>query len=147
MLEKRGNNIETAEAAYRKVISHLLNHHFEIINIEPINENRYFIVKARPFNVLITYKRDFFMSFGKMFKSEGESGIGDTLNSDDLKIAVQENVQMIYAVFPDGKIYSITRDNFLSNSHVWTNKEGKRVRSISIHKYSQEYEKPNPITN
>jgi hypothetical protein len=105
-------------------------------NIIPINEGRYFIVKGSP-NIAIVFKTVWFLKFGDMgfINEEGqtETGLGETLNVDDLKRMLSEGVTEIYTVYQDGRIYHISMFDCISKSHRWTNKEGKEVRSFSIH--------------
>lgn len=132
--------ISTFEAAYRGVINKLILDGFSILDVLPINENRYIIVKCKPYNVLIMYKREVFFNFGKMFKDQGFKGVGDSINVEDLKTAIQREVQDIYSVFPNGHVYKISIQDFLLNSVKWLNKEGKEIRSMSIHLYKRVYE-------
>lgn len=106
-----------------------------------INDCRYAILPGRKGteNIAITFKKEWFLKFGDMgfFNEElgkYESGLGDTINVDDLKLFKQHDVKDIYIIFKDGRIYKIGLDDFLINSYRWTVKEGKDVRSISIHK-------------
>lgn len=124
------------EPAHRRMIKNLIRRGFQILDTRPINQGRYIIVIAEPYNILITYKRDFFNSFGKIFSHLGMSGLGDTINTEHLKLAVQNNVKEIYTIFASGRAYSIPLDVFLIKSVKWTNKaEKKEVRSISIKEY------------
>ena len=52
-----------------------------------------------------------------------------------LKKLIKEQIQQIYFCYRDGKIYMIKVDDFLKLSHKWENKEGKEVRSASIHNF------------
>ena len=105
-------------------------------NIINLNQLRYTVVKGynKNPNVAIVLKRAWFMKFGEMF--DGESGIGDTLNCEDIKIMIQNDVRDIYIVYEE-KVYGISMLDFLTKSNVWKNKEGKDVRSISIHQYKR----------
>ena len=127
--------------AYRKLLFRLEKGGFEIDNIELINNHRYILVKSKNRkNIMIMFKRDFFYTFGEMFRERGCKCLGDTINSDDLQKAMLNDVGYIYTIFPNGVAYSITLGEFLDKSEPWTNKEGKRVRSISIHNYKREFE-------
>ena len=108
-------------------------------NYHLINKNRYAIVignKGNP-NVAITLKKEPFFNFGTNFYHLGETGVGDTLNCNELKNFIKHDVKMIYTKFRDGKLYVISIDDFLKHSHKWTQKEGTEVRSISIHRYKR----------
>lgn len=104
-----------------------------------INNNRYCLVSGDP-KIAIVLKRAWFENYGNMnFINEAnglkETGIGDSLNVEDLKKFHSFGVKEIYIVYQDGKIYQISLIDFLLYSFRWVNKEGKEVRSISIHRY------------
>ena len=107
-------------------------------SIKYINENRYAIVQGKT-NIAIVFKKAWFMKFGEMgfVNDEGlpETGIGDSLNVEDIKKFIANKVSKIYIVYQDGKIYWISLVDYLLHSFRWTNKESKEVRSISIHHY------------
>jgi len=113
-------------------------------SVKYINQGRYAIVSGQALkpNIAILFKKNWFMSFGTMnfTTPEGkvETGIGDTINVDDLRNFISHNVRTVYTLHPSGAIYSIDLFDFLNNSYGWKNKEGKDVRSISIHKYRRE---------
>jgi len=108
------------------------------LNIQYLNKKRYALITSRlMYNIAIIFKRDLFQSFGIKLKDKGAKGVGDSINCKHLKIFQRNRVKDIYAVFPDGKIYTIPLIDFLYNSIKWTNKEGTEVRSISVHKYER----------
>lgn len=106
-------------------------------DIKPINKNRYYIIKGYKENILVMFKREVFFNFSQTFKDKKKKGVGDTINVSDLQLAIQNNVDTIYTIFPNGHIYSIPLNDFLIKSEKWQNKEGKFVRSISIHEYKR----------
>ena len=105
-------------------------------NLKLINKNRYCIVYGNP-NIAIVLKKEVFKNFGNQFYHLGEKGVGDTLNCKDLKLFTQDDVRLIYVMFPNGNLYCISLSDFLKHSHRWIQKEGTEVRSISIHKYKR----------
>jgi len=115
----------------------MINAGYQVLDILPINEGRYIIVKTVQENVMIVFKRDFFNSFGKMFRELGETGIGESINREDIKYALHKGVKRIFSVFPDGSVYTIGVDEFLINSHLWKNKQSREVYSISISHYER----------
>jgi hypothetical protein len=114
-------------------------------NLHYLNKDRYCIAfgrEGRP-NICIVLKKAWFEKFGeKGFVNEQtglvERGIGDSLNVEDIREMVQRDVKKIYVVYQDGKIYSIPLMEWLLVSHRWMNKEGKEVRSLSIHYFKRE---------
>lgn len=131
--------ILTFDAGYRRLLAKLISRGFKLDKIKPINNGRYLIAIGKE-NILIMFKRDVFHNFGKQFKEEGFKGVGDTINVDDLKLCIQNKVKKIFSIFLNGRAYSIDIKDFLEKSIRWMNKEGKEVRSISIHEYSPEGE-------
>jgi len=130
--------IATMEAGYKRLLDKLQRRGFQLQQVIQINKRRYVIAKGKTTSYLITYKKEPFFNFGKMFREQGQSGIGDTVNVEELKRALRNNVSKIYTIFPNGYVYSIKIGDFITDSFRWRNKEGKQVRSISIHKYKRE---------
>jgi len=127
-------NEENAVRIVLKTLKNNINYKWDHINY--INRNRYAIVKGSP-NIAILLKRNTFMNFGAKFREFGESGVGDTINSEYLKEFIRKEVDMIYTIFPDGKIYMIKLNDFLVKSYQWIQKEGTEVRSTSIHNFKR----------
>jgi len=133
MKEKLQMEKQTINATYLDVIKLLESRGTLIIESIPINHGRYFFIKTDEGNYLVVFKRDFFNSFGRIFAQEGETGVGETLNLEDLKIAVLKGAKGLFFTYPDGKIYSVSIEEFLQYSHKRTNDfEGKETRSINI---------------
>lgn len=125
---------ENLRASIKWVLNVLKKGGYKWIDLEYINNNRYVLVKGnkRP-NILITYKREVFFNFSKQFPDE--KGAGDSINIEHLRYAIRNKVKSIIAIFPNDKIYFIKLHDFLCKSFSWTNKEGKSIRSTSIHNY------------
>lgn len=109
---------------------------YEWTDYKLTNKGRYCIVSGKP-NIAILLKTEPFFTFGRKFKEQGQSGVGDSINTEQIKEFIQHNVVTIYTKFRDGKLYSIELIDFLNNSFKWTQKEGTSVRSISIHRYKR----------
>ena len=134
------HELKNSEIALKKLLIKLQDNNYKWFAIYPINEGRYYIVKGTE-NIMVLFKREVFFNFGEMFKHEGMKGVGDSINVHDLQIAIQKDVKTIYSIFPDEKMYFIPLQEFLEKSFKWKNKEGKDVRSISIHEYKRLAEK------
>ena len=132
--------ISTFDAAYRRMLKYLMKRGFIIIHVYPINKNRYIIVKGLNRTILITYKREPFHNFGHQLKEHGSTELGDTVNTEDIKNAIQKGTKDIYTIFSNGEAYTITMQNFLEKSIEWENSEGKQVRSVSLKEYKLEAE-------
>jgi len=100
------------------------------------NKGRYCVVFGNP-NVAILMKTEPFFNFGYQFRKQGQKGVGDSINVEHLKEFMQHNVKTIYIKFRDGKLYSISLQEFLEKSFRWIQKEGTLVRSCSIHLYKR----------
>jgi len=72
-------------------------------------------------------------NFGKEFRDEGATGLGETINVEHLQMATMNNVKHLVFVYPNGKVYAILLHDFLVNSYRRINKKNKATRSISIH--------------
>ena len=127
------------EAAYRKVIDLLMSRGAYIKNIIPINLHRYIIAQTTIGNFLIMYKRDVFHNFYNLHEGISKT-VGESVNNEDIKLAIQKEVIKIFTTYPNGHIYSIDMQNFLINSIKWTTMEGKEIRSCSIHLFKREEE-------
>lgn len=125
-------DIQNFEAAYMNVTNFLSNKNYLLLNTIDINEGRYKILKTNKETFLIVFKRDFFRSFGTIFKNEGESGVGESLNLKDLKTAVTRKVRSIIFIYPNFHIYKISVEEFLKYGHRRKNKEGKESISINV---------------
>lgn len=139
--ERMQPEIMSIEAGYRRLLISLEKEGYKINSVMPINMSRYIIIKGslngEAHNILISYKREFFFNFGIMFREQGYKGMGDSYNVEDLKIAVRNEVKELFSIFPNGKAYSILLSDFLNNSVKWQNKEGKEIRSVSIHLFKE----------
>jgi len=124
------------QSAVKETLKELSKLGYQWQNIKYINKNRYAIIYGN-INIAILLKTEPFFNFGYKFARLGEKGVGDTINCNALKEFIQDNVKIIYLKFKDGRLYYITLEKFLNNSHKWIQKEGTEVRSISIHHYSR----------
>ncbi|MEK7179946.1 MAG: hypothetical protein AAB706_00560 [Patescibacteria group bacterium] len=131
------------EVAQKRLIKKLVDNGFKIKIVFPINERRYTIITGIQDNeekrIFLMFKKEFFHNFGMEFRHLGATGQGDTINVEDLKTALRLEVTDIYSVYPNGICYTIPLQDFLMKSIRWTNKEGKEVRSISIHELKRGY--------
>ena len=99
-----------------------------------LNNKRYAFVTFNQTKLcLVLFRRDFFHKFGDIFQNEGESGLGETINTDILKLAIARGVTKAYYVYEKGMIYSIDiKDIPLKGHKRETFAEGKPVYSFSI---------------
>ena len=69
------------------------------------NQGRHLLMKTDKAAYWVLFKREFFMSFGKIFNLEGA---GESVNRDIFELAQSQNVARFIFVYPDGKVYSIS---------------------------------------
>jgi len=127
----------TAEIAFRACLIELEKRGFLIKSLIPANMNRYLIVHGSD-NIMITFKRSLFKNFYRL-DSEDSKTVGDSINVNHLKQAIQNKVTKIYLILKNGFVYSIDIQDFLCKSIRWTNMEGEDIRSVSIHAYKKEF--------
>ena len=132
--------IGTFDCAYRKVIDRFIRNGYKIINVMPINNNRYIIIFTDKKNILVAYKREPFYNFSILFRKEGLKGVGESINAEDIDKALLYNVEEIYVTYPNGIVYNIGLEEFINQSKRWINKEGKDIYSISIHELKRAFE-------
>lgn len=127
------------DSAVKYVLDNLKPYGYVWRGIHKINMGRYAIINSDKFNSAIIFKKEWYNTFEyNKFKNESgvyEKGLGDTINCDDLKRMIDSEVKLIFILFHTGEIYYISLLDFLRLSHKRKVKEGKEVRSISIHHY------------
>lgn len=107
-------------------------------SVVPINDRRYEIVKGeykgnKNINFLLIYKTEWFLKYGELFKKK--NGIGESINLEDVKIALSREVSHILRITPQKHIYVIPLKRFIMHADKWTCKEGKQIMSISAHEF------------
>jgi hypothetical protein len=84
-------------------------------NYYTYNKGRHLLIQPLDRNVPVIYaiyKRDFFMSFNSNFprfvaENPELRGVAESINKECLDIAIKRNVDYIYFVHPDEKIFAI----------------------------------------
>ena len=140
-IKKRRDNlmdIQNGEAAWINVSYHLAKEGHKFLSTQEINNGRYRILKTDRDVYLVMFKRDFFRSFNKYFRDEGATGLGETVNMENLKEAVSKGAMKVLFIYPNCHIYSISIESILSDGFRRTNKEGKETISFSIHLMKRE---------
>jgi len=127
------------EELYKEAFTQIAKANITMLDKRSINDGKYLIIIARPFNFLLTYKKEWFLKFGDKFRNEGMTGLGDSLNKEDIMKALDKgctHVIRIYEKDYNVKMYIISFMKILEKGINWTNKEGKEVMSFSIHEYT-----------
>lgn len=132
-------NILFESSAIKEVLVYLENtESYRWNNIQYLNQGRYAVVKGKSLspNIAILFKKEWFLKFGEILE---QKGIGDTINCEHLRLfnSDEYKIKTIYIMHKSGSIYKISLYDFLTKSICWENKEGKEVRSISIHNYKR----------
>jgi len=83
------------------------------------------------------FKRNFFMSFGRIFADQGMSGIGESLNEEAVAYAMVQGIHNFIFAYEDGKIYTISVKEFhdyaVSHDTIRkTDKTGEKTYSVPI---------------
>ena len=128
------------EVAQRRLIKRMIDDGFDLQLVFPINNFRYSIIRFKEKTIFMMFKKEVFKNFGKKFRYLGYVGCGETINVLDLQMALKFKTDEIYSIFPNGIAYMITFADFMEKSVSWTNKEGKNVRSVSIHELKRTYD-------
>jgi len=130
--------IQNGEAGFINVAKFLRDSGHELLETIEINQGRYRVLKTDKETFLVLFKREFFKNFGKYFRDKGATGLGETVNLDNLKEGVSKGIMKIIFIYPNGHIYSIGLEEFLNNGFRRENKEGKKTISVSIHLLKRE---------
>jgi len=131
-------DIQNGEAAWINVSYHLAKEGHKFLSTQEINNGRYRILKTDRDVYLVVFKRELFKNFGKYFRDKGATGVGETLNIENLKEAGIKGAMKIIFIYPNCHIYSISIEDFLTNGFRRENKEGKKTISVSIHLLKRE---------
>jgi hypothetical protein len=133
--------IQNIDAGFHKVLK-LISTREQVLESIPINNGRYYIIKTQEKVYLVAFKREFFMTFGKKFADKGESGVGETINTENLKQATAHyGATDIMFCYPSGKIYSISISDLVIKGHKRINDfENKETVSVSIKHLKRENE-------
>ena len=73
-----------------------------VVEVSPLNYNRHYLLTTKKgMRYYMLFKREFFMSFGKIF---GFKGIGESVNEEYMHTA-RRLADTFMFVYPDGKVY------------------------------------------
>ena len=94
--------------------------------IEDLNEGRYKLIVIKNETCLLKYTRQHFLTFK-------DNAHGESLNVDDLNIAIEKGIKRVFIVYTDGKIYTISPKTILTQAEVRkTEAEGKDTYSFNM---------------
>jgi len=129
------DNISTARERFLKLIEE--KEGYKVIQVYDKNNAHYSLIKGdlrgESHNIYLLFKRDFFNSFGAIFKDKGEYGLGDTINTEQLRECMAYEVKKIFFIYEDFKIYFITPQLILDKGYKRINDfESKETYSFNI---------------
>jgi len=130
----------TLEVAKTKLIKKLVDQGFLLKQVFPINNYRYVIIEFQERKIMLMYKREPFKTFGLRFRAYGKTGAGDSINKEDLQLALRYGVTDLYFIYTSGVCYEISIMDFLMNCLKWNNDEGKEIRSIGLNELKRKYD-------
>lgn len=77
--------------------------------IKPVNNQRHFLLRTiRGLKYYVMYKREFFHKFGVIFALHGMKGAGESINKENLNLALKYEVDKIMLVYATGYVYVVT---------------------------------------
>ena len=123
-----GRRIAGIKEATALVCNHLISMYDFPKKIEEINLGRYKIVTYEDIKIMVVYKRKHFLKFN-------EHAQGESINKDELELALSKGVKTIYVVYGDtGHIYYIPAKLVKEQSIIRSNEadDGKETYSFDI---------------
>lgn len=81
-----------------------------VTRIYPVNNERQFVfITEKNMRYIQAFKRNFFMSFGKIFNM---TGCGESVNQEMIEFAEKENIHNFIFVYENGSTYTIPVSEF-----------------------------------
>jgi len=77
----------------------------------------------------VLFKREMFGSFGDIFNRKG---IGESINAEALDLAMDRGAMLVLVAYPDGKVYSLTPDEWSRSPYIRDTEDGERTISVPI---------------
>jgi hypothetical protein len=108
-----------------------------VVQIYPINNNRHFIfITEKNMRYQQAFKRNFFMSFGKIFADKGMVGCGESVNKEMIEFALMSGIHAFIFVYQNHSTYSIPvkefKDYAESHGTIRETLSGERTYSVPI---------------
>lgn len=131
--------ITESEIALDKAKKQLRAKGYLFYGVVPLNNARYWIVQGIKeydgLNILLVFKREWFLMYGQMFKNQGASGIGETINAEHIEIANKYDCKLLARISTDGVLFITSLEQFIDENNIKArrNKEGKITISNSAH--------------
>lgn len=105
-----------------------------VVQIYPVNSERQFVfITNNELKYIQVYKRNFFMSFGRIFNKKG---IGESINKEMIEFAIENGVHNFLFTYQDSKVYVISvkefKDYAIANNTIRTTSSGETTFSVPI---------------
>lgn len=111
---------------------------WSVISTHPLNHKRHYTIrfrdnKGKDHRYYVLFKRELFLSFGKIF---GTEGAGESLNFELLQTMEHRGIEKLLFVYESGNVYEIDPTEFLwiaeKNQYKRTQKNGEFTASVPI---------------
>jgi len=94
-----------------------------------INKGRHCIIRTESFTYWALFKREFFLSYGKIFNRKG---CGDSINSKYLGMALNMEIDSFLYIYKNGYVYAISPKEIFNSDRQRTTKSGERTYSFDL---------------
>lgn len=135
VLKEDPEKIETVGQAMAICIELINKKTFDRVkDAKRVNKSRHrLLITEKGLRYYVLYKREYFMSFGKIFSLKG---IGESINMEYMEFIMYLKTDAILFVHPDGRIYIIPAQEFIdwSDAHetIRRTKAGEITRSVPV---------------
>lgn len=105
-----------------------------VVQIYPVNSERQFVfITNNGLKYIQVYKRNFFMSFGRIFNKKG---IGESINKEMIEFAEKSGIHEFIFVYKDGRTYTVPVKEFKDYAEfhgtIRTTVNGEETYSIPV---------------
>jgi hypothetical protein len=132
------NEISSARRAISRT-KELIETHTQdkVVSILPVQQERQFVfITDKNLRYVQVFKRNFFMSFGKIFADKGMVGCGESLNREMIEFALMSGIHNLIFIYENGGVYTIPvkefKDYAESHGTIRTTESGETTYSIPI---------------
>ena len=124
--------IDSQETAFSELLRRLYPE--KVLWVRNINKSRGKLIKTTNMKIYAVYKRERFMTFGKQFKSQGMTGLGESINREVLNLLIAEDVDRLIVIYPDNMywIYPKLFKNFAIEKFIENDSGGENSMTIFV---------------
>lgn len=100
------------DAAFRFFRSWLVQRYSGVSPLIPMNKGRHCLIKTADVSFYVVFKKEFFLSYSKIFKSfldryPNLAGYGESLNVSIVQECFENNYTLVF-LYPNGSMYTIS---------------------------------------